>query len=66
MKTHLLVSSVSDDKSYIVLCRESDAFRYIGSLGDIDCIIDIVAQCTRYRSGQERIAALVRKEGCHC
>lgn len=57
--------SVSDDEANVVLlCKCKASFDMLGG-GDIDGVINIVAQLTRGRRWREGIAALVRIERSH-
>ena len=62
---YLLVAGVADDEPDVVLRCECDAFGYIRRLGDVDCVIYVIAQDAGLRFWRVRVTALVGEEGCH-
>lgn len=64
VQRHLLVPGVSNDQAYIVLCCKFDTLAYVGRFGDIDSIVDIIADLTRSRPCHEWVTALIGKEWC--
>ena len=59
------MACIADDEPDVVLRCECDSLGYIGGLGDVDCVIYVIAQGARPRLRRERVAALIGVEGCH-
>lgn len=61
----VLMASVADNHTDVVLGRKGQGGGHVGSARDVDSIADVVAQQAGLRLGREGIAALVGEEGLH-
>lgn len=59
------MTGVADKEANIVVPRKFDGFRNVLSRGDLDGVVDIVAQQTRRGPVREGIARLVCEVGLH-